>query len=253
MRISTGGYGWLPDLPDHRDHPYSTPTETLTSLPSKVDLRSRCPPVYDEGQLGSNTASTIAAAIEFCLMKQKTKVFTPSRLFIYYNERVIERTVESDAGAQIRDGIKCVAIQGYCSEEAWPYDISKYAVKPPQKCYDEATKHKALKYQRIERTLDQMNGCLASGFPFIFGFSVYGSFLTPEMAQTGNAHTPTPEEQIIGGHAVLAVGYDDSRNWFIIRNSWGSSWGMNGYFTLPYSYLLDQNLSDDFWTIQLVT
>jgi C1A family cysteine protease len=145
-------YGWVADLPDHRDHIYSAPVQVVTSLPTKVDLSSQCPAVYDQGQLGSCTANAIAGAIEFDLMKEKKQDFMPSRLFIYYNERDIEGTVDSDSGAQIRDGIKSIASQGDCPEKEWSYDISKFAQKPPQKCYDDALKHKAVQYQRITRT-----------------------------------------------------------------------------------------------------
>lgn len=199
------------------------------------------------------TANSIAGAVEFDLMKENKNAFMPSRLFIYYNERSMEGTVDSDSGAQIRDGVKSVAGQGDCPEELWPYDINKFADKPPQTCYDEAVKHKAVQYQRVIRDLNQMKGCLASGYPFVFGFAVYQGFESQEVAQTGHASMPSPGEQAIGGHAVLAVGYDDSQNWFIVRNSWGTGWGMNGYFTLPYAYLLNENLSDDFWTIRVVS
>src|SRR5690242_6215044 len=237
-------YGWVADLPDHRDHIYSAPMQVVTSLPSKVDLSSQCPAVYDQGQLGSCTANAIAGAIEFDLMKEKKKDFMPSRLFIYYNERDIEGTVDSDSGAQIRDGIKSIASQGDCPEKEWSYDISKFAQKPPQKCYDDALKHKAVQYQRITRTLNQMKGCLASGYPFVFGFTVYDSFESEEVAKTGQLNMPSAGENVVGGHAVLAVGYDDTQNRFIVRNSWGASWAMKGYFTMPYGYLLDQNFSD---------
>ena len=95
-------------------------------------------------------------------------------------------------------------------------------------------------------------GCLASGYPFVFGFSVYASFESAAVATTGHAPMPKPKEALLGGHAVGAVGYDDAKQWFIARNSWGPKWGLAGYFTLPYEYLLDENLSDDFWTIRLV-
>src|SRR5450631_3625349 len=113
------GYGWLPDLPDQRDFTYAAP-QAPKALPKSVDLRAQCPAVYDQGQLGSCTANSIGGAVEFELMKQKAPVFMPSRLFIYYNERVIENTVNSDNGAQIRDGIKTVNQQGVCPETAWP-------------------------------------------------------------------------------------------------------------------------------------
>jgi C1A family cysteine protease len=166
---------------------------------------------------------------------------------------VIEGTVDSDSGAQIRDGIKSVASQGDCPESEWPYDTSKFTNKPPQKCFDDAVQHKAVQYQRTIRDLNQMKGCLASGYPFVFGFTVYQSFESQEVAKSGHASMPSPGEQSVGGHAVVAVGYDDSQGWFIVRNSWGTGWGMEGYFTLPYAYLLNENLSDDFWTIRVVS
>lgn len=247
-------YGWVPDLPDHRDHMYAAPSAILSELPLKVDLRDKFqfPPVYNQGDLGSCTANAIAAAIEFERINQNLPDFTPSRLFIYYNERVIEGTVNSDCGAQIRDGIRTVAEQGACSETDWPYDIANFATQPSPQCYVDARKDKVVLYTRLSNILTQMKGCLASGYPFVFGFSVYTSFESQEVAQSGNAPMPSPGEQCEGGHAVLAVGYDDSLQRFIIRNSWGPNWGMQGYFTLPYSYLMDSNLADDFWTIRLI-
>ena len=245
-------YGWLPDLPDHRDHLYAAPAELAGALPIKMDLRSQCPSVYDQGQLGSCTANAIAGAIEFDRLKQKISDFTPSRLFIYYNERVMEHTVDSDSGAQIRDGIKSVGLQGDCPEAEWPYVISKFKIKPPKNCYADALKYKAVLYQRVTQTLSQLRGCLASGYPFVFGFTVYESFESAQVAKSGHASLPKSGEQAIGGHAVMAAGYDDTRQWFIIRNSWGSKWGMKGYFTLPYAYLTDENLASDFWTIRIV-
>ncbi|MGO9643589.1 MAG: C1 family peptidase [Candidatus Bathyarchaeia archaeon] len=247
-------YGWIRDIPDQRDHLYAAPRETLVKLPLSMDLRPQCPPIYDQGQLGSCTANAIAGALQFDEIKEKQpQVFTPSRLFIYYNERVIEHTVNTDSGAQIRDGIKTIAAQGDCPENLWPYHITEFAVKPPQKCYDQALKFKAIQYQRLTQITNQMKGCLASGYPFVFGFTVYESFESPQVAKTGHAPMPAPSEKVIGGHAVVAVGYNDSQSWFIVRNSWGPSWGMNGYFTLPYTYLLDNNLSNDFWTIRVVS
>jgi len=246
-------YGWIPDLPDHRDQLYAAPIPLLAVLPAKADLTSRCPPVYDQGQLGSCTANAIAAAIQFDLLKQATPVFTPSRLFIYYNERVMEGTVASDSGAQIRDGIKSVAKQGDCPEPEWPYAIVKFRTKPTPQCYRDAVCHKAVLYQRLTPVLSQLKGCLASGYPFVFGFTVYESFESATVAKTGHAPLPAASERSLGGHAVLGVGYDDRRQWFIVRNSWGAKWGMKGYFTLPYAYVTDADLTADFWTIRVVS
>jgi C1A family cysteine protease len=258
-------YGWKRDLPDQRDFTYAVPQDIMVrGIPKGVDLRSQCPDVYDQGQIGSCTANAIAAAIEFDMMKQRLPVFTPSRLFIYYNERAMEGTIGSDAGAQIRDGIQSVVTQGDCPESEWPYDGSSAlpdgtfppghlaAKQPPQKCYDDAIKHTAMSYLSVNRNLADMNGCLAAGYPFVFGFTVYESFESDAVAKTGDVPMPQSGEQTLGGHAVLAVGFDDAERLFICRNSWGPDWGDAGYFYMPYAYLLDSNLSDDFWTIRLV-
>jgi C1A family cysteine protease len=253
MRFKVSRYGWLPDLPDHRDQHYAAPVEMAGALPAKADLRAQCPPVYDQGQLGSCTANAIAGAIQFDRLKQMLAPdFTPSRLFIYYNERVIEHSAASDSGAQIRDGIKSVARQGDCPESEWPYVVAKFKTKPTKTCYADARKYKVILYQRVAQTLSQLKGCLASGYPFVFGFSVYESFESATVAKTGHAPLPQSGEAVIGGHAVDGVGYDDAKQWFIVRNSWGAGWGMQGYFTLPYAYVTDASLASDFWTIRIV-
>ena len=225
---------------------YAAPAEQLRKLPPRVDLTPKCPPVYDQGELGSCTANAIAAALQF------EEPFLPSRLFIYYNERVMEGTVDEDAGATLRDGIKSVATEGAPHETSWPYVIRRFRRKPSPAAYAEGRKHRALLYQRIPRTLEQMQGCLASGFPFTFGFSVYESFESAAVRKTGVAPMPSPGDAQLGGHAVLAVGYDAGERRFLARNSWGPRWGRHGYFTLPFDYLLDDSLSDDFWTVKAV-
>jgi C1A family cysteine protease len=245
-------YGWIPDLPDDRDHLYAAPPAFLTALPPFTDLRKHCPAVYDQGQLGSCTANAIGGAIEFERLKQDLPDYVPSRLFIYYNERVIEGTVNSDSGAMIRDGIKSVASQGVCPEPEWPYDISKFTEKPPAQAYSDAKTDRAVSYQSLVQDLNQMRGCLASGYPFIFGFTVYESFESPAVAQTGHVPMPGPLERAVGGHAVMAVGYDDASQSFLVRNSWGPAWGMAGYFSMPYTYLIQDGLASDLWTIRIV-
>lgn len=254
MAYTVKHYGWIRDLPDYRDHLYAAPVTALAALPPSVDLRPQCPPIYDQGQLGSCTANGIAAAIQFERIKQKlTPPFQPSRLFIYYNERVIEHTVNSDSGAMIRDGIKSVVAQGDCPETEWPYDISKFIDTPTPKCYTDAKKYKAVLYQKVAQNLNQMKGCLVAGYPFVFGFTVYDSFESQQVAKTGVVPMPASTEKVLGGHCMVAVGYNDAQQSFIVRNSWGTTWGMQGYCTMPYSYLMDPNLSSDFWTIRIVS
>ncbi len=247
-------FGWKPDLPDHRDHLYAAPARITTKLPSSVDLRKLCPPVYDQGQLGSCTANAIGAAVQFEQMKQNKKAFIPSRLFIYYNERSLEHTIPIDNGAQIRNGIKTVNKLGVCSETLWPYDDGKktFIEKPNSKCYTEALKNQVVSYQRLTQSLVQMKGCLAAGYPFVFGFTVYDNIYSDKVTKTGKLNLPGPKDAMEGGHAVMAVGYDDKEQRFIIRNSWGKDWAMKGYFTMPYAYVTDNNYSDDFWTIRMV-
>jgi C1A family cysteine protease len=173
-------FGWKPEFPDHRDLPYAAMRLSLDkplALPAQVDLRPHCPPVYDQGQLGSCTGNAIAGAFQFDRRKQNLPDFVPSRLFIYYNERAMEGSVASDAGAFIRDGIKSIAKQGVCKETQWPYDISKFATKPPKACYTSAVKYVAVSYFRLNNAnLDELKSCLSAGYPFVFGFVIYNSF-----------------------------------------------------------------------------
>ena len=255
--------GWQRDLPDHRDLLYSAPLAKLTALPPKMDLRGGCPPVYDQGALGSCTANAIAGAVHFDRRKAKQKPdFTPSRLFIYYNERVIEHSTRYDAGAQLRDGIKSVAKQGVCAETEWPYDDTAPASedapfpknapagkRPPAACYKDAARYNTISYQRVVQTLAQMKGCLAEGYPFVFGFTVYAKWYEKP---TSVLPLPGANESVVGGHAVLAVGYDDKKQLFTFRNSWGAKVGDNGYFYMPYAYLAEANLASDLWTIRKI-
>jgi C1A family cysteine protease len=244
-----GRYGWVPDIPDQRDFLYSAIRVAPPKLPQKVDLRPSCPPVADQGQLGSCSANALAGDLEFLELMDKLPLAYLSRLFIYYDERVIENSVNSDSGAMLRDGIKTLAKQGVCTERIWPYIISKFRLKPSAASYKEAPKHKVTSYHRI-LTTDDMRACLAEGYPFVFGFAVYESFESQQVAKTGILSMPQPGEKQVGGHAVVGVGYDDSQRRLTVRNSWGPKWGMSGYFTIPYDYLADRNLSDDFWTVR---
>ena len=211
LRRKIKRYGWIPDLPDQRDRIFAAPAATLAALPPLVDLRPQCPPVYDQGQLGSCTAQAIAAVLQFDQAKQQqADVFTPSRLFIYYNERVIEGTAAEDSGAMLRDGIKSVAKQGGPHEQLWPHVIARFRQKPSAAAYKDGATHEAIVYRRLPQAIEQLQGCLADGYPFVFGFSVYESFETGAVARSGEVPMPGRSEALLGGHAVAAVGYDDS-------------------------------------------
>jgi C1A family cysteine protease len=240
---------WQPDLPDARDKIYAPKVARRDRLPQAVDLRPLCSPVEDQGNLGSCTGNAIAGAIELLEVKAGKPLTDISRLFIYYQERAYEGTIGEDSGAFIRDGIKAVRKVGAAREDLWPYVVSRFADKPSAAAYVDAKGRKFKSYQRI-LTLNGMLDCLAAGFPFVFGFSVYSDFMSSRVARTGVLNMPKPSETMEGGHAVLAVGYDQATRRFIVRNSWGSSWGVAGYFTIPFDYLADRNLSDDMWTVR---
>jgi C1A family cysteine protease len=243
-------YGWKKQPHDKRDFKC---TLSVANLPALVDLRPKMPPVYDQGQIGSCTANAIGGAIEYEHVKQFNTDLMPSRLFIYYNERAIEGTVKEDSGANIRDGIKSVNTQGVCPENLWPYNIKKFKTKPSKTCYSLALKDKALKYAVVSQDLNSMKSVLASGFPIVGGFTVYESFESAEVAKTGMVPTPGKDEQILGGHAVMIVGYDDSKGCFIVRNSWSNTWGLSGYCYMPYAYWTNPDLASDFWNIDLLS
>jgi C1A family cysteine protease len=245
-------YGWMPDVPDFRDHKFFSLVSPM-KLPTEVDLRPKCPPVYDQGSTGSCTANAIAAAIDFDIMKDGETPITPSRLFIYYNERKMEGTISSDSGAQIRDGIKSINIQGACHESLWEYDESKFTDCPSPEAYADATSYIALAYKRLNNAnIIELKSALAQGFPFVCGVSLYESFESDYVAQTGVVSMPGVNEQMLGGHAICCVGYNDHSKMFIMRNSWGPEWGVKGYFFMPYSYLTNLNLADDFWVVTKV-
>ena len=245
-------YGWKRDSLDRRDQYLATAAPRVV-LPTAFDLRSTgfLPPVYDQGQLGSCTANAIAAAVDFERKKQGEAFLTPSRLFIYYNERVIEGDPLQDNGAEIRDGIKSVASQGVCSEAEWPYVESQFAVRPTVQMYADATKFTTLQYSAVTQDPYFIKHCISMlGRPVVFGFSVFDEFESDDVAASGVVPMPADASAPIGGHAVQAVGYSDPVQRFLCRNSWGASWGLGGYFWLPYAYMLDPTMANDFWVIQ---
>lgn len=221
---------------------------SLESLPPKIDLRSKCPPVYDQGQLGSCVANALLTGFGFNDPK-----FNGSRLFLYYNCRMIDGDVNQDSGSTISAGIEAMAKYGVCKEPTWPYNIDNFAKKPPKHCYVEAEKHQIVTYQHVSQTKNSIKSCLASGFPIILGILVYPGLESSNAAKTGYVPMPSPGEPLLGGHAVACVGYDDSKQVWIMKNSWGTGWGDKGYFYLPYDYLTaDKYLASDLWKITKV-
>ena len=243
-------YGWKNGETYGKTEKYLFDFGFSHSAIKQVDLREKCPVVYDQGHLGSCTANAIGFCYHFDELKQsETSVFQPSRLFIYYNERSIEGHTGEDSGAEIHDGVQCINRLGVCSEENWPYDITKFAEKPSDNCYVNAKNHHSVCYRAVQQNINQLKAALIAGFPVVFGFSVYESFESDDVAKTGIMPLPKEGEKILGGHAVALVGFDDSKKVFIVRNSWGEIWGDKGYFYMPYEFISNSTYASDFWTI----
>jgi C1A family cysteine protease len=258
-RRQTKWYGWHPDLPDQRDMLFAAPQMTKKMPLTQINSHFM-PEVWNQGNAGSCTGQSTRCSCKYDLQRQQAKViFTPSALFIYYNARLVEGTTGQDAGAQIRDVIKGIARYGFCDETTWPYDVNKVTVKPTKKCYTEGAEHLALKYSRVPQTLSHLKSCIASGYTFVFGFTVYDSFESDAVSKTGILPMPGPNEAMVGGHAVCCFGYDDTyvfpwgaKGAFYIRNSWGEDWGQYGNFLMPYDYMLNPDLTADHWNVQFV-
>lgn len=243
-------YTYETDPVDPRDRLLPELTAAAAAkLPKSVDLRPLMSAVEDQGSLGSCTGNAIAGALEYLDNKNGRADFVDiSRLFIYYSEREIEGTINEDSGAYIRDGVKAVNKIGACTEKLWPYKISKFKKRPSAAAYVDAANRKITEYLRVT-SLTGIKKSLADGFPVVFGFNVYPQFESEMAAKTGIVAMPVAGEQPIGGHAVLAVGYDEANKCLLVRNSWGEGWGMAGYFWLPYGYIT-KKLADDFWSIR---
>ena len=255
-------FGWIPDLPDQRDY-RAIPKATLALPPPNLSLEAGMPPVYDQHQLGSCVANATAAIVDYARKRQGLRFMSPSRLFIYYNARDLEQSTAVDDGCMIRDAMKSLVSQGVCVEQFWRY--SEYFADQPRKlCYSTALFHQTLQYAAPLQDLTSLKVTLAGGIPFVFGFSVYSSFMSDAVAQTGIVPMPGPQESVVGGHAVTAIGYDDLTGpstlpfplrppvpSFLCRNSWGTLWGMRGHFWMPFDYVLNNNLADDLWQITM--
>ena len=247
--ISIPKYHWVRDKVDKRDYLYAP---TVAKISTYVDLRPYCSSIEDQGRLGSCTGNAIAGAIEL-LMKRNNNFTDISRLFIYYYERLLENTVNYDSGAYIRDGIKACYTYGAATENLWPYDISKFRNRPSIDAVNDAKKRKVKLYERVSDFNGVINA-IDNGYPVTIGFDVYSSFDSPTVARTGIMPYPNiRKEKLLGGHAVLIVGYNKNNDTFIVRNSWGKYWGDNGYFYMPFQVIKNTTMSGDFWVIKTVS
>jgi C1A family cysteine protease len=219
-------------------------------LPESVDLEPQCPSVYNQLQLGSCTANAAGALAQFVMKKLNLGDYVPARLALYYWNRLQEGTVQSDDGASLHDAMNTLVKFGVPNEILYPYNDqgNEFAKKPTKNVWSDGYWHAVKKGLSINENIQDMKSCLAQGYPFIFGFVVYESFESEEVAKTGILNMPKPGEASVGGHAVLACGYDDNTRMFKIRNSWGADWGQKGYFMMPFDYISNPNLASDFWT-----
>lgn len=265
------GMGWRPDLPDFRDlHPGSESIKevlgksrllrsTAKKVPASVDLRVWCSPIEDQGELGSCTANAGVALFEYFEQRAFGKHLDASRLFLYKVTRNL-MGAKGDTGAELRDTMKAMVLFGIPPEKYWAYKIFRYEEEPTSFCYAFAQSYQAVKYYRLDppgttpaKALSEIKKSLAAQLPVMFGFSVYSSL--PGVGDgKGEIPYPGPGDKMEGGHAIVAVGYDDGKKIgkekgaFLIRNSWGTEWGDKGYGWLPYTYV-ESGLAEDFWTL----
>jgi C1A family cysteine protease len=249
-------YNYTFQKKDRRDHLVASVPEM--KIPLKVDLREEYNvPVLDQGDLGSCTAHASVVALYILLLKEVEKPYFPSRLFIYANSRILENTpLTEDSGANLRDVCKAIAQFKAPEETLWPYDISKFSIKPPQNIYTQALNIHDVEYKVIPQTHFRLRYALFYGYPIIFGVDIYESFESDSVANTGIVPVPnTATEKCLGGHALIMLGYDDSDETFLVQNSWGTNFGgsfgnyTRGYIKIPYSYILNPNLASDFWVL----
>ncbi len=269
--------GWLPDMPDRRDftleHQSIKPAMARikldninnVSIPSKVDLRTWCPPIEDQQSIGACTAHAGVGLIEYFEKRSFGKHIDASRLFLYKVTRNLLNW-KGDTGAFLRTTIGAMALFGVPPEKYWPYNITQYDVEPPAFCYSFAQSYKAIYYARLDppgikkdMLLKTIKALLAAGVPSMFGFTVYNSI--SQARTNGEIPYPSETDSTMGGHAIDAVGYDDEKSILntatnakgtkgalLIRNSWGENWGEKGYGWLPYDYVLN-GLAVDWWIL----
>ena len=242
-------FGWLLEEDDPRDYPVATyrPDLLAAALPPSVDLRgANQPPIQNQGSLGSCVAWACVRAYRYAHRKQGTPDFDGSELFTYYNARAYQGWQDRDSGAYLRDGIKALAQHGNAEESTWPYVIGLFGNTPLLAAYDSAAKHQATRYLSVPNNEQAIKGVISGGYPVVFGIVVYQNF----PMGNGVRVIPMPQGQVVGGHAMAYVGYDDARQAYLVANSWGESWGVNGYAWLPYAYNAAQ--ASDHWMIEAV-
>jgi C1A family cysteine protease len=247
-------YGWKRDLPSPfvPQHMH-LPLMAAPILP-EVDLTPKWPDPYDQGALGSCTGNGLGGAVHYVLYNAGAvdEAWRPSRLFIYYNERALEGSIGSDSGAAISDGVTVIQHQGVPDEKLWPYNTSRFTVRPNASAYSRALKHRALSVGRLRQTHADLRTALSQGYNIVFGFSVFESFESDHVAATGIVPLPAAHEQLLGGHCAVLVGHSDSRKRYIMRNSWGTGWGRDGYCEMPYAYIENPDLASDFTIVKVV-
>ncbi len=227
-------------------------TKNNYKLPAKVDLRDSMTTVENQGPLSSCTANAVAGAYEYLVKKSTDLEYDVSRLFIYYNGRAVKNAANKDQGCVISNALNSLKEFGACSEEIWPYSEAKVNTKPSAEAYEEANQYIVTDYEYVPTDLNAWKQCLADGYPIVFGLSLFDSF--DYQKKKGVVPEPTDKEQSReshAGHAMLCVGYSDTDKLFIVRNSWGESWGDNGYCYIPYSYIMDERFNyADSWIIR---
>jgi C1A family cysteine protease len=218
-----------------------------SDLPRKVDMRRNMPPVYDQGRLGSCALNAIAGAVQFHETRIGLPMLMPSRLQMYYMFRESKGLVDIDTGCSFDDVIALVQENGFCTEKEWPYNISNFAVHPNEACEKVSHDHTITHFERICTNLMEMKKELSQGTPVLFGIQTFDNW----RGLNATVPLPTSSSQSVGGHGILAVGYDDDLKHVIFRNSWGEAWGDNGYGYVPFDYFKDE-LAWDFVVIRSV-
>jgi len=212
------------------------------SLPPSVDLSDKMPPPFDQGSLGSCSANASSLAYKYAY-----PLVNPSRLYLYYKDRLRRGSVYCDSGASITDNMQVLLNNGVCEEPLWPYIINNFTITPPANCDTNAQTHKIVAPVNISQDETTIKYYLSSGFPVVLGIACYQSIFNVTSANP--VYNPPPNDVLVGGHAVLIIGYNDSTQLFKIRNSWGSAWADNGNFYISYNYILDPTKCFDFWCI----